>query len=349
MNNIAYPLLHNKQHIQWYWLSAITLAMLAWLSLSSGAIGWNWKMPIVWLLPDAMISEIEPLHVSVMTQIRLPRLALAILVGSVLASAGAATQALCRNPLADPSLMGVTGGAAMAAVAVIALSAKLSFIHEAMVAPAAFIGAVSVTALIYKVASHQGQVQITTLLLAGVAINAMAMAVIGLFSFFADDSALRLMTYWQMGSLGGASWSAMKYAAPLIIVSVLVLFLLRKKINALMLGELEARHLGVNVKKLKTQIIVIVALGVGGAVALAGMIGFVGLLVPHVARLLVGPDLRRMLPLSMLLGCVLMLLADWISRLIVAPSELPIGIVTALFGSPFFVYQLLKQKRGQHA
>ncbi|CAH9068022.1 Hemin transport system permease protein HmuU [Pseudoalteromonas holothuriae] len=349
MNNIAHPLLNTTQHIHWYWLSAALLGVLAWLSLSSGAVGWDWKMPILWLLPESMTSDVQPLHISVVTQIRLPRLVLAILIGAVLASSGAATQALCRNPLADPSLMGITGGAAMAAVAIIALSAKVSFIHEAMVTPAAFIGAISVTALIHKVASHQGQVQITTLLLAGVAINAMAMAVIGLFSFFADDSALRLMTYWQMGSLGGASWSAMQYGAPLIIVSIGALFVRRKKINALMLGELEARHLGINVKKLKTEIVIIVALGVGGAVALAGMIGFVGLLVPHVARLLVGPDLRRMLPLSMLLGCVLMLIADWISRLVVAPSELPIGIVTALFGSPFFVYQLLKQKRGQHA
>ncbi|WP_440056890.1 FecCD family ABC transporter permease (plasmid) [Pseudoalteromonas sp. T1lg65] len=349
MSHLAHPLIASRTHQSWYWLSAALLAFLAWLSLSSGAIGWDWKLPIVWLLPQSMTSDIEQLHITVVTQIRLPRLLLAILVGSVLASAGAATQALCRNPLADPSLMGVTGGAAMTAVAVIALSAHSPYIHEAMVAPAAFIGALAVTSLIYKIANHQGQIQITTLLLAGVAINAMAMAVIGLFSFFADDTALRLMTYWQMGSLAGANWPAMQYGAPLVMVSIYALFIRRKKINALMLGELEARHLGVNVKRLKSEIIFIVALGVGGAVAMAGMIGFVGLLVPHIARLLVGPDLRRMLPLSLLLGCIIMLLADWISRLIVAPSELPIGIVTALFGSPFFVYQLLKQKRGQHA
>tara|TARA_Y100000034_G_C6787911_1_gene352549 strand:+ start:36 stop:773 length:738 start_codon:yes stop_codon:yes gene_type:complete len=245
--------------------------------------------------------------------------------------------------------MGVTGGAAVAAIAVIALAPKVSFINEAMIAPAAFVGALTITSIIYRLANHQGQVQITTLLLAGVAINAIAMAIIGLFSFFADDSALRLMTYWQMGSLGGASWSAITYGAPLIIVSTLCLLMKKRQINALMLGERDARHLGVNVKRLKTEVVFFVALGVGGAVAMGGMIGFVGLVVPHIARLLVGPDLRKMLPLSMLLGCVLMLLADWIARLIVAPSELPIGIVTALFGAPFFIYQLIKQKRGMHA
>ena len=349
MTTLALPTLHSNQHLKWYWLSAISLFFLAWLSLSTGPVGWDWKIPIAWLMPDSFVTAINTLQLSVVSQIRLPRLVLAILIGSVLACSGAATQALCRNPLADPSLMGVTGGAAVAAIAVIALAPKVSFINEAMIAPAAFVGALTITSIIYRLANHQGQVQITTLLLAGVAINAIAMAIIGLFSFFADDSALRLMTYWQMGSLGGASWSAITYGAPLIIVSTLCLLMKKRQINALMLGERDARHLGVNVKRLKTEVVFFVALGVGGAVAMGGMIGFVGLVVPHIARLLVGPDLRKMLPLSMLLGCLLMLLADWIARLIVAPSELPIGIVTALFGAPFFIYQLIKQKRGMHA
>ncbi|TMP81411.1 iron ABC transporter [Pseudoalteromonas phenolica] len=349
MTTLALPTLHSNQHLKWYWLSAISLFFLAWLSLSTGPVGWDWKMPIAWLMPDSFVTDINTLQLSVVSQIRLPRLVLAILIGSVLACSGAATQALCRNPLADPSLMGVTGGAAVAAIAVIAIAPKVSFINEAMIAPAAFVGALTITSIIYRLANHQGQVQITTLLLAGVAINAIAMAIIGLFSFFADDSALRLMTYWQMGSLGGASWSAITYGAPLIIVSTLCLLMKKRQINALMLGERDARHLGVNVKRLKTEVVFFVALGVGGAVAMGGMIGFVGLVVPHIARLLVGPDLRKMLPLSMLLGCLLMLLADWIARLIVAPSELPIGIVTALFGAPFFIYQLIKQKRGMHA
>ena len=349
MTTLALPTLHSNQHLKWYWLSAISLFFLAWLSLSTGPVGWDWKIPIAWLMPDSFVTDINTLQLSVVSQIRLPRLVLAILIGSVLACSGAATQALCRNPLADPSLMGVTGGAAVAAIAVIALAPKVSFINEAMIAPAAFVGALTITSIIYRLANHQGLVHITSLLLAGVAINAIAMAIIGLFSFFADDSALRLMTYWQMGSLGGASWSAITYGAPLIIVSTLCLLMKKRQINALMLGERDARHLGVNVKRLKTEVVFFVALGVGGAVAMGGMIGFVGLVVPHIARLLVGPDLRKMLPLSMLLGCLLMLLADWIARLIVAPSELPIGIVTALFGAPFFIYQLIKQKRGMHA
>ncbi|WP_046006660.1 FecCD family ABC transporter permease [Pseudoalteromonas rubra] len=337
-----------RHHQFWLWLSAAMVIVLAWLSLSSGPVGWDWRMPLVAILPDAFVQDISQLHVSVVTQIRLPRLLLALLVGCVLACSGAASQALCRNPLADPSLMGVTGGAAVAAIAVIALSPKVAFINESMVAPAAFLGALAITSLLYRIASHQGQVQITVLLLAGVAINAVAMALIGLFSFFADDTSLRLMTYWQMGALAGASWPAMQYGAPLILICIVMLFIRRKQINALMLGERDARHLGVNVRRLKNEVIFLIALGVGGAVAMSGMIGFVGLLVPHLARLLVGPALRRMLPLSMLLGCVVLLTADWLARLVVTPSELPIGVITALFGSPFFVYLLIQQKRGAH-
>ncbi|MFC3032720.1 FecCD family ABC transporter permease [Pseudoalteromonas fenneropenaei] len=339
----------NANARSWMLLTSVMLLLLAWGSLSSGPVGWEWKMPIMWLLPESLTSHINELHVQVVTQIRLPRLVLGLLVGMALAVCGVATQSLCRNPLADPSLMGVTGGAAVAAIAVIAFSAQVSFISEALVAPASFIGALLATGLIYRLASHCGQIHITTLLLVGVAVNAIAFALIGVFSFFADDSALRLMTYWQMGSLGGASWRAMQYGAPLVLLSIVLLALRRKQINALMLGEVEAKHLGVNIKQLKTEIVFLVALGVGGAVAMVGMIGFVGLVVPHIARLLVGPDLRVMLPLSMLLGASVLVLADWLARLVVAPSELPIGIITALLGSPFFIYHLIKQKRGLHA
>ncbi|AZZ97655.1 iron ABC transporter permease [Pseudoalteromonas sp. R3] len=345
----THSILTSRHHTTWLWLSSTALLALTWLSISSGPVGWDWRMPVVALLPDQLTQDITELHITVVTQIRLPRLLLALLVGCVLACSGAASQALCRNPLADPSLMGVTGGAAVAAIAVIALSPKVAFINEAMVAPAAFLGALAITSLLYRIASHNGQVQITILLLAGVAINAVAMALIGLLSFFADDTSLRLMTYWQMGALAGASWSAMQYGAPLILICIVMLVVRRKQINALMLGERDARHLGVNVSRLKKEVIFLIALGVGGAVAMSGMIGFVGLLVPHLARLLVGPDLRRMLPLSMLLGCVVLLTADWLARLVVTPSELPIGVITALFGSPFFVYLLIQQKRGAHA
>jgi iron complex transport system permease protein len=183
------------------------------------------------------------------------------------------------------------------------------------------------------------------LILVGVAINALAFAVIGLLSFYADDSALRLINYWTMGSLGGASWDNIKQASPLLLLSLIGLWRLKEPMNLLLIGESQAQYLGVDTSKLKLYVIILVALGVGAIVALTGLIGFVGLVVPHIARLMVGPHLRNMLPLCMLLGVIVLLLSDWLARLVVMPAELPIGIITALLGAPLFIYLIIKNKR----
>ncbi len=211
---------------------------------------------------------------------------------------------------------------------------------------ASFLGALGVTSLVYFIAKQQGQINITTLILVGVAINALAFAVIGLLSFFADDSALRLINYWTMGSLGGASWSTIIQAAPLLFISLIGLWRLKNPMNLLLIGESQAQYLGVDTNKLKLYVIILVALGVGAVVALTGLIGFVGLVVPHIARLMVGPHLRNMLPLCMLIGVVVLLLSDWLARIVIMPSELPIGIITALLGAPLFIYLIVKNKRG---
>jgi iron complex transport system permease protein len=277
-------------------------------------------------------------------QIRLPRTLLGIATGGVLALAGVAMQGLFRNPLADPGLIGVSSGAALGAAIAIVFGASIGGLPEAfapyLLSACAFAGGLLVTALVYRLGRHNGQTSVATMLLAGIALTALAGALIGLFTYLADDATLRTLTFWNLGSLNGASYPRLW---PLLLITLLVACWLPRRVNALnalLLGESEARHLGFDVERLKVELILCTALGVGAAVAAAGMIGFIGLVVPHLLRLIVGPDHRVLLPASMFGGAILLLLADLIARLALAPAELPIGIVTALIGAPFFLYLL---------
>jgi len=290
----------------------------------------------------------EPSQIqSIIMEIRLPRLILALLVGAVLAILGAVMQGLFRNPLADPSLIGVSGGASVGAsiVIVTAGGAMLSPLAGlSMVALGAFIGGVITTLLVYRVATSSLGTSVTTMLLAGIAIGAIAGAFNSLLSYFSDNQMLRQISVWQMGNLGGANWqkASLMAAVSLIIFSLLPSH--AKSLNAFLLGESEARHLGIDVQRIKRQLIFLTALGVGVSVALAGLIGFVGLVIPHMVRLLIGPDHRALLPASALAGASLLLIADSIARVVVLPAELPTGILTALLGAPLFVVLLLKQR-----
>ncbi len=290
----------------------------------------------------------EPSQIqSIIMDIRLPRLILALLVGSVLAILGAVMQGLFRNPLADPSLIGVSGGASVGAsiVIVTAGGAMLSPLAGlSMVALGAFIGGVITTLVVYRVATSILGTSVTTMLLAGIAIGAIAGAFNSLLSYFSDNQMLRQISVWQMGNLGEANWqkASLMAAVSLIIFSLLPSH--AKSLNAFLLGESEARHLGIDVQRIKRQLIFLTALGVGVSVALAGLIGFVGLVIPHMVRLLIGPDHRALLPASALAGASLLLIADSIARVVVLPAELPTGILTALLGAPFFVMLLLKQR-----
>ena len=290
----------------------------------------------------------EPSQIqSIIMEIRLPRLILALLVGAVLAILGAVMQGLFRNPLADPSLIGVSGGASVGAsiVIVAAGGAMLSPLAGlSMVALGAFIGGVITTLVVYRVATSSLGTSVTTMLLAGIAIGAIAGAFNSLLSYFSDNQMLRQISVWQMGNLGGANWqkASLMAAVSLIIFSLLPSH--AKSLNAFLLGESEARHLGIDVQRIKRQLIFLTALGVGVSVALAGLIGFVGLVIPHMVRLLIGPDHRALLPASALAGASLLLIADSIARVVVLPAELPTGILTALLGAPFFVVLLLKQQ-----
>ncbi|MBL6894878.1 MAG: iron ABC transporter permease [Porticoccaceae bacterium] len=286
---------------------------------------------------------------TILLDIRLPRICLAILIGAILAISGAVMQGLFRNPLAAPSLIGVSSGASVGASVVIVLAGAWLQSNTALglslVAVGAFIGSFLVTVLVYRLSTSALGTSVTTMLLAGIAVSALAGAVSGLFSYYADNEMLRQISIWQMGNLSTANWQRVLVLA---VVAILVLSLFpreSKSLNALLLGESEARHLGIDVQQVKRKLILLTTLGIGTAVAIGGMIGFVGLIVPHIVRLLIGPDHRWLLPASALAGGVLLLLADTIARIIIAPTELPTGILTAILGAPFFIMLLVQKRR----
>ncbi|MGD1327406.1 MULTISPECIES: FecCD family ABC transporter permease [Pandoraea] len=289
---------------------------------------------------------------SVMLQIRLPRIVLGVLVGAGFGAAGAALQALFRNPLADPGLIGVASGAALGAAGVIVLgSAMLPAALGAslglwMLPTAAFVGALGVTALVYRLAAGRGRLALPLLLLAGIAINAVSGAAIGLLTYLANDTQLRTLTFWTLGSLGGAQWPMLGVIVWPVALGIAALGTQCRSLNALLLGEAEALHLGVAVQSVKRRVMVACALCVGALVASSGMIGFIGLIAPHIVRLVVGPDPRAVLPAAALFGAFLTLVADLVARTWVAPAELPLGILTALLGAPFFL-MLLWRRRGE--
>lgn len=284
--------------------------------------------------------------------IRLPRVCLGILVGAGLGIAGAALQGLFRNPIADATLIGVTSGASLFAVIVIMINIKVfGIINEYAGAYtlsfAAFVGAALTTLIVYQLSKMTGDGGVTTMLLCGIAINAFVGALTGLMTYLASDEQLRTITFWTLGSLGGANWTTVIAVAPFVGISIIFMPYLAKSLNLLVLGESQAAHLGVNMKILKRSVIILATLAVGSSVAVAGTIGFVGLVVPHIIRSVFGPDNRYLLVGSAFGGAIVLTLADTISRTIVAPAELPIGILTAILGTPFFLYLLWNQKRSR--
>lgn len=328
----------------------LLLVLVLWLSLALGPVslplGDTLRAALRLLgLPVAADAAVQQAEL-ILSQIRMPRALLGLMVGMVLALCGVAMQGLFRNPLADPGLVGVSSGAALGAAVAIVGGAAFGGLPEAfapyLLSACAFVGGLLVTALVYRLGRRDGQTHVATMLLAGIALTALAGAAIGLFTYLADDATLRTLTFWNLGSLNGASYARLW---PLLLATLAVALWLPRRaraLNALLLGESEARHLGFDVERLKRELVLCTALGVGAAVAAAGLIGFIGLVVPHLMRLLVGPDHRLLLPASALAGASLLLLADLAARLALAPAELPIGIVTALIGAPFFLYLLVR-------
>ncbi|GAA6151806.1 FecCD family ABC transporter permease [Pseudoteredinibacter isoporae] len=296
----------------------------------------------------ALLGQAENIEQQIIRDIRLPRVILALLVGACLAVCGTASQGLFRNPLADPSLIGVSAGAAMGASLCIVffyvLFAEVASV--AVIAVAAFLGGMLASVLVYRLANNENGTSVAMMLLAGIAVTAFAAAVSSFSEFASSNAQLRRISLWQMGSLAGSSAEQRMGLALVLVLLLVVLQRQAMKLNALLLGESEARHLGVNVQRLKIHVIIAIAAGVGLAVATSGTIGFVGLLVPHIMRLIIGPDHRYLLLASALGGALLLLMADTLARTLFAPSELPVGVITAIMGAPFFL-ALLRIKRNQ--
>lgn len=323
-------------------LTVITLA-----SIGGGAITIEPTRILQILL--AGLDGGQDAHALVVWNVRLPRVVLSLTTGAGLACAGMLMQALFRNPLADPTLIGVSAGAALGAVAVIVLGA--TWLHGASRALgvwtlplAAFAGALGTSLLVFTLARCEGAVDATTMLLCGIAVNALSGACIGLLTYMATDTQLRNLTFWSLGSLAAANWSAVAISTPLTAILMLLSFRWGTALNALLLGEAEALHLGIRVEWLKRGIVAVTAAMAGIAVAFSGVIGFIGLVAPHLARLIVGPDHRRAMPLAVVLGAALLTLGDLVARTLVRPAELPLGILTALLGAPFFLW-LLRSRR----
>ncbi|MEM9618381.1 MAG: iron ABC transporter permease [Pseudomonadota bacterium] len=295
-------------------------------------------------------NAVGAVKVGVIENLRVPRALLGFAVGAALGASGATMQGFFRNPLADPGLIGVSAGGALTAVGVIVLGAgfidQLTGASRAFAMPMmAFMGALLTVFAIYRISLFDGRVIVATMLLAGVAANALAYSGIGYLTFLADDAQLRDLTFWTLGSLGGATWERVIPAIVLMIIATFGLLTLTRAMNCLLLGEADANSLGVNVESVKRRAALFTALGVGAATAACGIVGFVGLVVPHLVRLMTGPDHRFVLPGSALLGAALVLFSDLVARLSVAPAELPLGVVTAALGAPFFFWLLVKDKR----
>lgn len=342
--------LPNKEGIALAVLFAFLVALAA-VSLAVGAVDISIAQSLSILVHKLGLNgfvDFSSQQDSVLSAIRIPRLLMGIATGAGLGVAGAVLQSLFRNPLADPALIGVSSGSALfVAITIVLGEASLGvyFIAgRAYALPiAAFAGGLLATLFIYRIGRRDGAASMATMLLAGIAVNAFAGAGIGLMSFFANDAQLRNITFWTLGSLSGATWQTVVVAVPLIATATLLILRLARPLNVMLLGETEAKYLGVNIEKVKWQAIVLVVLTVGSAVAVTGTIGFVGLVVPHLLRLTIGADHRFLLPGSALLGASLLIGADIVSRTIVSPAEIPIGIITALIGAPFFIWLLLKR------
>lgn len=295
------------------------------------------------------LGELAPLDRAVLLDLRLPRALAALAVGAVLGLCGAALQGLFRNPLADPGLIGVTSGASFGAALYLKFAATLLggvsvFLGQLALPACALGGGLVAVALMHRASRVEGRTVVALMLLAGVALNALFGAAIGLVLFFADDDQLRQFTFWTLGNLGRAAWPGLAAAAPFLLVAFVLVPREARALNALLLGEAEAGHLGVALQRVKTRLILAAASGVGAAAALAGGVGFIGLVVPHLVRQLIGPDHRHLIPGSALLGATLLLLADLAARTLAMPAELPVGVLTAALGAPVFL-SLLRSRR----
>lgn len=280
----------------------------------------------------------------IILNIRLPRVLLAALVGASLAVAGATLQGLFRNPLVDPYIIGVSSGAALGAAVAIVSGLALGIAGFGAVPVLAFAGGLLTIVLVYHLSRQGNTIPVMTMLLAGIAVGAFLSALVSLLIFFSGER-LHQVVFWIMGGLGGARWSYLEVMLPYVLLGCGCIYFFSRELNAMLLGEDTAHTLGIDPEKIKKLFLIAASLLVAAAVSTSGVIGFVGLVVPHIVRLLAGPDHRFLLPAAALCGAIMLVAADTLARTIIAPAELPVGIITALLGAPFFLFLLRKRKK----
>lgn len=330
-------------------VTGLAIALIALILISAGT-GQLYVSPLEVLgsITHALGLDIAPLPehpngYNALWTIRFPRVAMAVVIGAALAAAGLLMQAIFGNPLAEPGVVGVSSGAALGAAATIVFG--WTFLGEWTIAAVAFVAGLAATLLVYLMSRANGRTEIVTLVLTGIAINAFTGAGLAFMTFLGDQQAREQIVFWQLGSLNGSRWQQFWIILPLIAVGLIVAFAVSRRLDLLALGERSARHLGVNVELLRIVVIVVTALLVGAGVAFAGIIAFVGLVIPHLMRMIIGPAHLPLLVTSVLGGSVLLLAADLVARTAVPMADLPIGMLTSLVGGPFFFWLLRRTRR----
>ena len=321
---------------------AIVLVLLMLVSLGTGPVDVA-PSRVASLLWSADAEEMATAEAVIVRSIRSPRVLLAVFVGALLALGGAVMQGFFQNPMADPYIIGVSSGAALGATLALALSIDFWFLGLHSVSVFAFAGALAVTFLVYAISLRGGRVPVTVLLLTGVAVGSLAAALTSFVMITSHESLHRIL-FWLMGSLSSRRWEHVQMIWPYAVIGIIVLQFYAKDLNMLLQGEESARYLGVDVERVKVVLLLIVALLTAAAVAVSGIIGFVGLVVPHIMRLIVGPDHRKLFPASILGGAILLVGADILARILIAPGEIPIGVITSVIGCPFFLFLLSRLK-----
>ncbi|WP_222939977.1 FecCD family ABC transporter permease [Erwinia persicina] len=324
--------------LRWLGVLFMLLVVLAFSAANTGAM--SLTLPALWR------SGFDGSLWQIWFTIRLPRVLLAVIVGGALALSGCVMQGLFRNPLADPGLLGISSGAALAVAISIVLSLSLpGVLMLYLPLLAAFLGSLAVTLVIFLL-SRQGLTGLSRLLLVGIAINALCGAAVGVLSWLSTDQQLRQLSLWGMGSLGQAQWPTVLVCASVVVPCMVLVQRLAIRLNLLQLGEEEAHYLGVDVARTQRYLLVFSAFLVASAVAVSGVIGFIGLVVPHLMRFWLGGDHRWLLPSSLMSGAILLLLADTLARTLVAPAEMPVGLLTSLIGGPWFLWLILRRRGG---
>lgn len=348
------PFQHNRWIIKlliWAPVFAVILLFIMMFSVSTGSA--DLDLNTVWFILLSKVpyigATVEPSWrdsaETIVWDIRMPRIILGVLVGAALAASGVVFQGVLRNPLADPYILGVSSGAALGASLVMLFGIELVILGQWTLPIVAFFTGFITLIFVYYLARVRGQLQIETLILAGVIVQAFFGAVLSLILALSEEK-MQIIMYWIMGSLALTDWSYNKVIFPFLIVGLLVIWFLSRELNMLILGEEAAQHTGVNVQRVRVILLIVASLITGAAVSVSGTIGFVGLIIPHIMRLIFGSDHRLLFPLSVLGGAIFMVGADTIARTILAPRELPIGIITAFLGAPFFGYLLRRRKNG---